>query len=162
MRVTPLPIFGAKCKWQSIKRDKSTSRDFVARVGRFAAKQGSLRSPRGRLVASLPLRLCMRNKILRSANAKYNYSYLFFYKVNKGHLPLMYSFVVWCEFIDFGVFFGCYCLTSVTLFIIRSYLFYRKISKNNDIWRSQTSVFYFSYKVSTAACNATPTLLWES
>ena len=26
---------------------------------------------------------------------------------------------------------------------------YRKISKNNDIQRSQTLVFYFSYKVST-------------
>ena len=75
----------------------------------------------------------MRNKILRSANAKYHYSYLFFYKINKGDLPLMYSFVVWCEFIDLVGFFGCYCLTSVTLFIIRSYLFYRKISKNNDI-----------------------------
>ena len=31
MRVTPPPIFGAKCKWKTIKRDKSTSRDFVAR-----------------------------------------------------------------------------------------------------------------------------------
>ena len=31
MQVTPLPIFGAKCKWKPIKRDKSTSRDFVAR-----------------------------------------------------------------------------------------------------------------------------------
>ena len=30
-----------------------------------------------------PLRICMRNKILRSANAKYHYSYLFFYKINK-------------------------------------------------------------------------------
>ena len=29
MRVTPLPIFGAKCKWKPIERDKSTSRDFV-------------------------------------------------------------------------------------------------------------------------------------
>ena len=47
-----------------------------------------------------PLRLCMRNKILRSANAKYHYSYLFFYKINKGDLPLMYSCVFWCEFID--------------------------------------------------------------
>ena len=42
----------------------------------------------------------MRNKILRSANAKYHYSYLFFYKINKGDLPLMYSCVFWCEFID--------------------------------------------------------------
>ena len=32
-------------------------------------------------------------------------------------------------------------------------------SKNNDTKRSQTSVFYFSYKVSTVVCNATPTLL---
>ena len=31
MRVKPLPIFGPKCKWKPIKRDKSTSRDFVAR-----------------------------------------------------------------------------------------------------------------------------------
>ena len=31
MRVTPLPIFGAKWEWKTIKRDKSTSRDFVAR-----------------------------------------------------------------------------------------------------------------------------------
>ena len=27
------------------------------------------------------------NKIPRSANAKYHYSYLFFYKINKGDLP---------------------------------------------------------------------------
>ena len=46
MRVTPLTIFGSKCKWKPIKRDKSTSRDFVARqFSRFPAKQGSLRSP---------------------------------------------------------------------------------------------------------------------
>ena len=31
----------------------------------------------------------MRNKILRSANTKYHFSYLFFYKINKGDLPLM-------------------------------------------------------------------------
>ena len=42
----------------------------------------------------------MRNKILRSANAKYHYSYLFLYKINKGDLPLMYLCVFWCEFID--------------------------------------------------------------
>ena len=41
-------FWGEKCKWQPIKRDKSTSRDFVAR-----GQKGSLRSPRGRLVASL-------------------------------------------------------------------------------------------------------------
>ena len=44
----------------------------------------------------------MRNKILRSANAKYHYPYLFFYKINKGDLPLNTpnntgSCVVWCE-----------------------------------------------------------------
>ena len=55
----------------------------------------------------------MRNKILRSANAKYHCSYLFFYKVNKGDAPLMYSCVFWCEFIDLVGFFGCYCLTRV-------------------------------------------------
>ena len=32
----------------------------------------------------------------------------------------MYSCVFWCEFIDLVGFFGCYCLTTVTLFIIRS------------------------------------------
>ena len=32
----------------------------------------------------------------------------------------MYSCVFWCEFIDLVGFFGCYCLTPVTLFIIRS------------------------------------------
>ena len=31
MRVTPLTIFGAKCKWKPLKQDKSTSRDFIAR-----------------------------------------------------------------------------------------------------------------------------------
>ena len=62
----------------------------------------------------------MRNKILRSANAKYHYSYLFFYKINKGDLHLMYSWVFWREFIDLVGFFGCYCLTNVTLFIISS------------------------------------------
>ena len=41
------------------------------------------------------LRLRMRNKILRSANTKYHYSYLFFYKIRKGDLPLMYSCVFW-------------------------------------------------------------------
>ena len=45
------------------------------------------------------MRLCMRNKILRSANAKYHYSYFFFYIINKGNLPLMHSCVFWCEFI---------------------------------------------------------------
>ena len=46
MRVTPLPIFDAKCDRKPCKRDKSTSRDFVARgrplsnkLVRFAAKK---------------------------------------------------------------------------------------------------------------------------
>ena len=44
----------------------------------------------------------MRNKIMKSANAKYHYSYFFFYKINKGDLP---GCVFWCEFIDLvGVF----------------------------------------------------------
>ena len=65
----------------------------------------------------------MRNKILRPANAKYHYTYLFLYKINKEVLPLMYSCDFWCEFIDLVEFFGCCCLTSVTsvtLFIVRS------------------------------------------
>ena len=45
------------------------------------------------------------NKILRSANAKYHYSCIFFYKINKGDLPLMYSCVFWCEFINLVGFF---------------------------------------------------------
>ena len=61
----------------------------------------------------------MRNKILRSANAKYRYSYLFFYKINKGDLHVTYSFVCWCEIIDLVGFFGCYCLTPVTMKKVR-------------------------------------------
>ena len=39
----------------------------------------------------------------------------------------------------------------------------KKSVKENGILRSQTSVFYFSYKVSTVAeCKATPTLLREN
>ena len=38
--------------------------------------------------------------MLRSANAKYHYSYLFFYKIIKGDLPLMYSSVFRGEVID--------------------------------------------------------------
>ena len=60
----------------------------------------------------------MRNKILRSANAKYYYSYLFFYKINKDDLPLMYSCVFGVNFIDLVGFFSFYCLTPATLFII--------------------------------------------
>ena len=47
-----------------------------------------------------PLRLCMRNKILRSANAKHYYSYLFFYKkkMKETYISLMYSCVFSCVF----------------------------------------------------------------
>ena len=66
-----------------------------------------------------PLRLCVSNKILRSANAKYHHSYLFFHKMNKGDLPfdvfLFLCFFFGYEIIDLVVFFGCYCLTPVTL-----------------------------------------------
>ena len=51
-----------------------------------------------------PLRLCMRKKILRSANGIYYHSYLFFYKINKRDLPWMYSCVFWCEFVNLVVF----------------------------------------------------------
>ena len=64
-----------------------------------------------------PSRLRMKNKILRSANDKFHYSYPFYNKINKGDLPLMYSCVFWCEFVDLVVFFGCYYLTPVTFFI---------------------------------------------
>ena len=57
----------------------------------------------------------MRNEILRSANARFHFSQLFFYEMNKGDLPLMYSCVFWCEFIALVGFFGCNCLTPVTL-----------------------------------------------
>ena len=49
----------------------------------------------------------MSNKILRSSDAKYHYSYLFFYKINNGDLSLMYPCVFWCEFIDLV---GVFCL----------------------------------------------------
>ena len=51
-----------------------------------------------------PLRLCMRNKILRSANAKCHF---FFYKINKRDLPRMYSLcsLVWIKASTSTVFF---------------------------------------------------------
>ena len=55
----------------------------------------------------------MRNKIPRSTNAKYHYSYLFFYKMNKGDLPFMYSCVFWCEFI--------FALVKKIIYITHSY-----------------------------------------
>ena len=78
----------------------------------------------------------------------------------KEDLPLMYS----CEFIDLVGFFGCYCLTPVTLFITLRinwwihtkkqtnmlkvsllYLFYRKISKNIMIFRVRRSQYFIPH-----------------
>ena len=42
--------------------------------------------------------------ILRSPNAKYHNSYLFFDEINKGHIPLMYSCVLWFEISNLVVF----------------------------------------------------------
>ena len=75
----------------------------------------------------------MRNKILRSANAKYHYSYFFFYIINKGNLPLMHSCVFWCEFITMNRLTGVKQKHRKTSKVSLLYLFYRKISKNNDI-----------------------------
>ena len=47
--------------------------------------------------------------VVLQANAIYHF------KIYKRDLPLMYSCVFWCEFIDLVVFFGFYCLTPVTL-----------------------------------------------
>ena len=85
-------------------------------------------------------------------NPKYHYSYLFFFTINKGDLPLMYSWAFWCEFIDLVVFFfwlllfdPCRILRIMknqwihtkkhrnTSKVTLLYLFHRKISKNNDI-----------------------------
>ena len=44
-----------------------------------------------KLTFSKESRLSRYKHILTSANAKYRYSYLFFCKMNKGDLPLMYS-----------------------------------------------------------------------
>ena len=51
-----------------------------------------------------PVRLCIRNKIqgLRKLNI---IVFTFFYNINKGDLPLMYSCVFQCEFIDLVGFF---------------------------------------------------------
>ena len=57
-----------------------------------------------------PFRRCMRNKILRSEKARYHYILLFFFKINKGELPLMYSCVCFvCEFIDLADFLALLC-----------------------------------------------------
>ena len=36
---------------------------------------------------------------MSSANAKYHCFFFFFHRIDKGDLPLMYSFVFWCKFI---------------------------------------------------------------
>ena len=56
-----------------------------------------------------PLRSCKRNKILRSANAKYHYILPFFYQINKGDLVLKYLSVFWCEFMDLVNFLALLC-----------------------------------------------------
>ena len=76
-------------------------------------------------------RLCMRNKILRSANAKSNFS---FNEINKIDLPVIYFIVFRCLLFVL-LFFRLYCIINVTPFIRRS------------LKRSKISVFYFSYKV---------------
>ena len=46
MRVTLLPMFGAKRKWQPLKWDKSTSRDFATRLAASQPKKLGLCSLR--------------------------------------------------------------------------------------------------------------------
>ena len=43
-----------------------------------------------------------------TANAKYHYSYYFFYKINKGDLPFMDCCVFWCELTNLVGFCGCF------------------------------------------------------
>ena len=82
-RVTPLPIFGAKCKWKPIKRDKSTSRDFVAR-GRPLRGQTRLAPLTKRSTCSKSIKLTAQ--LIRahtccdtvSLNSHFNWCNLFF------------------------------------------------------------------------------------
>ena len=53
MRVTPLPFLARNAKGNPSSETSRPLATSSLAVGRFAAKQGSLRSPRGRLVASL-------------------------------------------------------------------------------------------------------------
>ena len=48
-----VPHFCAKCEWNPSSETSRPLATLSLAVGRFASKQGSLRSPRGRLVASL-------------------------------------------------------------------------------------------------------------
>ena len=58
------------------------------------------------VVLQATVEMCTRNKTLSSANAKYHYILPFFLKINKGDLPLMSSWVFWCDFINSINFFG--------------------------------------------------------
>ena len=57
-----------------------------------------------------PLRLCMRNKILRSANAKYRYSYLFL------SIKWIKETYLWCIPVFFGVNSSIYSVVWLSLF----------------------------------------------
>ena len=49
----------------------------------------------------------------------------------------MFSCVFWCEFIDLVGFFGCYCLTPVTLILIRSKGQHRNTAGGPDLIRTR-------------------------
>ena len=53
MQVMQLPIFGTKCNGNPSSETNQPLATSSLAVGHFAAKQGSLRSPRGQVVASL-------------------------------------------------------------------------------------------------------------
>ena len=48
----------------------------------------------------------MKNEILRSAKARYHFICTFFYKINKGDLPLMYFLCFLVRFHRFSCFLG--------------------------------------------------------
>ena len=50
-----------------------------------------------------------KKTVLRSANANIISFLPFFYKINEGDLPLMYSCVLWCEFVDVVAFWLLLC-----------------------------------------------------
>ena len=45
----------------------------------------------------------------------------------------MYCCVFWCEFNDLVNFYGCFCLTAVTLFIIRKCTLYKESDRGQPI-----------------------------
>ena len=64
----------------------------------------------------------------------------FLLNVNKEDVPSMYSCVCWCEFIDLVVFFGSYCVTPVTHFIIDAFLTSRqKLEKLKCLYKNLLS-----------------------